>query len=46
LGIQVLKGHKQQIRVLDFVLKGTRTGIDAIQEQSQQIIAGATHECK
>ena len=44
LGTQVLEGHEQQIRVLDFVIKETRTGIDAIQEQSQQIIAGATDE--
>src|SRR6202158_3176919 len=44
LGTQVLEGHDQQIRILDFVIKEARTGIDAIQEQSQQIIAGATEE--
>ena len=44
LGVQVLEGHDQQIRALDFVLREARTGIDAIQEQSQQIIAGATEE--
>jgi hypothetical protein len=44
LGIQVREGHDQQIRTLDFMLKESRMGIDAIQDQSQQIIAGATEE--
>jgi patatin-like phospholipase/acyl hydrolase len=41
---QVIQGHDQQIQILDLALKEARTGIDAIQEQSQQIIAGATEE--
>jgi hypothetical protein len=44
LGTQILEGHNHQIRTLDFVLKEARMGIDAIQDQSQQIIAGATEE--
>jgi hypothetical protein len=44
LRIQILEGHEQQIQILDFVLKKARTGIDAIEEQSQQIIARATEE--
>jgi chromosome segregation ATPase len=44
LGTQMLEGHDHQIRILDFVLKDARIGIDAIQDQSQQIIAGATEE--
>ena len=42
LGTQILEGHDHQIQTLDFVLKKARMGIDAIQDQSQQIIAGAT----
>jgi hypothetical protein len=44
LGTQILEGHDQQIRTLDFMLKEARMEIDAIQDQSQQIIAGATEE--
>ena len=44
IGTHVLEEHDQQIRILDFMLKEARTGIDAIQDQSQQIIAGATEE--
>jgi hypothetical protein len=44
LGTQILEGHDQQMRTLDFVLKEARIGIDAIQDQSQQSIAGVTEE--
>jgi hypothetical protein len=44
LGTEILDGCDQQKRTLDFVFKEARTGIDAIQDQSQQIIAGATDE--
>jgi hypothetical protein len=44
MGTQILKGHDQQIRTLDFLLKEVRMGIDAIQDQSQQIIARGTEE--
>jgi hypothetical protein len=44
LGTQVLEGHDQQIRTLDFVLNEARMGINAIQDQSQQIVAGPTEE--
>jgi hypothetical protein len=40
----VLEDHDQQIRILDCILKEARMGIDAIQDQSQQIIAGAMEE--
>jgi hypothetical protein len=44
LGTQILEGHDKQIEILDFVLKESRMGMDAIQDQSQQINAGAMEE--
>jgi hypothetical protein len=44
IGAKVLKGHDQQIQILEFVLKEARTITAAIQDQSQQIIAGTTDE--
>jgi hypothetical protein len=44
LETQILEGQDLQIRTLDIVLKEARMGIDVIQDQSQQIIAGATEE--
>jgi hypothetical protein len=43
-GTQVVEGYDQQIRTLDLVLQEAPMGIDAIQDQSQPIIAGATEE--
>jgi hypothetical protein len=40
----MMEGHDHQIQTLDFIVKEARMGIDAIQDQSQQIIAGATEE--
>jgi transcription initiation factor TFIID subunit TAF12 len=44
LDTQLLEQNDQQIQTLDFILKEARMGINAIQDQLQQIIAGATEE--